>query len=251
MHVAEDIMDVQTPDGPMAVLRKRPRDHVARRRVVMFHDGPGIRGATHEFARKLAGASYDVTVPDLYHRHGRMIGYELAEREADPTLVDQLWTLVRSLDDQEIQDDLDGVLRHLEIPAHEPLATIGFCLGARAVFRTMMRLPERFVAGAMWHPSYLVDDDPTSPHLTAHELHGALFVGLGGADEMQPVEIQQPFLDAISSLDDTEVRVYPNAGHGYTWPGWPNYNKAASDDSFRQTNAAFARDAQSTTSASR
>ena len=52
----------------------------------------------------------------------------------------------------------------------EPAGCIGFCLGARAVFRTMMRLPDQFTAGAMWHPSFLVDGEPDSPHLTAHQL---------------------------------------------------------------------------------
>jgi carboxymethylenebutenolidase len=50
------------------------------------------------------------------------------------------------------------------------LGVIGFCVGARAVFRILMRLPDRFVAGAMWHPSFLADDQPDSPHLTANRL---------------------------------------------------------------------------------
>ena len=53
----------------------------------MFHDGPGTANAMHIFAAKLAAEGYDVAVPDLYHRHGRLI-YESHEREADPTLVD-------------------------------------------------------------------------------------------------------------------------------------------------------------------
>ena len=40
---------------------------------------------------------------------------------------------------------------------------IGFCVGARAAFRTLMRLPDTFAAGAMWHPSFLADDEPDSP----------------------------------------------------------------------------------------
>lgn len=36
----------------------------------------------------------------------------------------------------------------------------------------MMRRPNIVVAGAMWHPSYLCDDEPDSPDLTASDLEG-------------------------------------------------------------------------------
>lgn len=237
-ELIEDIIDVETANGTMAVLRKRPRagKHPA---VVMFHDGPGIRNATHVFARELAGAGYEVVVPDLYHRHGRMIGFEPHEREADPSLVDRLWQLLATLDDNEIQHDLDLMLSSTGLDQRDRLGTIGFCLGARATFRTMMRLPDRFVAGAMWHPSFLCDDEPGSPHLTASGLRGGLFIGIGEEDQMQPLEGHQPFLDAIAGLATVKVQVYPGADHGYTWKGWPNYHRLAAEDSFARTHRLF------------
>jgi carboxymethylenebutenolidase len=205
----------------------------------MFHDGPGVRRATHEFAAKLAAKGYEVAVPDLYHRHGRLIGFEPDEREADPTLVDRLWELLGSLTDGGIQADLDVTLETLASDPSERLGVIGFCLGARAAFRTMMRLPERFVAGAMWHPSFLTDDEPDSPHLTARSLRQPLFVGIGAADEMQPIELHQRFLDAVEPLAQVEIEVFPGADHGFTWPGWPTYNENAAAGCFRKTTALF------------
>ena len=172
VDLIEEILDieVESTSGLMAVLRKRPADGI-HRGIVMFHDGPGIRGATHEFAAKLASSGFDVLVPDLYHRHGRMIGYELHEREADPSLLDNLWMMLDSLDDQAIQHDLDAALASIGWDTKSALATIGFCVGARAVVRTMTRLPRQFVAGAMWHPSYLVAVSyahltlPTTPYV--------------------------------------------------------------------------------------
>ena len=216
----------------MAVLRKRPDRSGRWPVVVMFHDGPGIRTATHEFAVKLAGHGFDVVVPDLYHRHGRLLGWDLPERKADPSIVDRLWELLGSLTDTGIQADLDAALAALDSGPDEPMATIGFCVGARAVFRTMMRLPDRFVVGAMWHPSYLVDGEPDSPHLTAAQLHGRVFIGIGQDDQMQPLSSHQPFLDAVTPLPGVQVATYPGADHGYTWPGWPNFNQAAADGRF-------------------
>lgn len=192
------------------------------------------------FARQLAAAGYEVLVPDLYHRHGRMIGFELHEREADPTLVNQLWELVATLEDNAIQEDLELLLSTTGLDQRSVLGTIGFCLGARAVFRTMMRRPGLFVAGSMWHPSFLCDDKLDSPDRSAAGLEGALFIGIGAEDQMQPLSGHRPFLDAVSHLPSVDIQVYPGADHGYTWEGWPNYHGPAASDSFDRTVRLFA-----------
>ena len=242
-----EIIETESDGAPLAVLRKRPDGAGRWPLVVMFHDGPGIRGATHEFAAKLAGEGFDVVVPDLYHRHGRLLGWELHERQADPTIVDRLWELLGSLTDGGIQADLDAALAAVgagdrtsdRAGTGGPMATIGFCVGARAVFRTMMRRPDQFVAGAMWHPSYLVDDEPDSPHRTAAQFRGQLFIGIGEQDQMQPLAGHRPFLDAVAPLPGVRVATYPGADHGYTWPGWPGYDQAAAEASFQATVALF------------
>jgi carboxymethylenebutenolidase len=239
--VVAEIIEAESDGVAMAVLRKRPAGRATSPRVMMFHDGPGIRGGTHEFATNLANEGFEVLVPDLYHRHGRMLGWELHEREADPSLVDRLWELLRTLTDVGIQADLDATLKAIGVETDEPLASIGFCVGARAVFRSMMRLPDMFVAGAMWHPSFLVDHQPDSPHLTAGRLSGPLFIGIGEADQMQPLSAHLPFIEAVRSLDDVEVAVYNGADHGYTWRGWPSYDEAAAKASFTSTVTLFRR----------
>jgi carboxymethylenebutenolidase len=239
VDVLSEILDASTPSGPMAILHKRPQPEGDWPRVVMFHDGPGIRNATHVFATKLAAEGYAVAVPDLYHRHGRMIGFEPHEREADPALVEYLWELLASLTDDDIQADLDVTLATLAVESSEQLGVIGFCVGARAVFRSMMRLPATFAAGAMWHPSFLADDEPDSPHRSASALARPLFIGIGGADVMQPIEAHQRFLEAVEPLPHVEVEVFPGADHAFTWPEWPNYDENAASGCFRKTLSLF------------
>ena len=233
--VQEQILEGETVDGPMAILHKRPDDGRSYPSVVMFHDGPGVRSATHEFAAKLARSGFEVYVPDLYHRHGRLIGYELAERQADPSLVDHLWTMLGSLTDAGVQQDLDEALTHINAAEDEPIGCIGFCVGARATFRTMMRFPGRFPVGAMWHPSYLADEQPDSPHLSADGFAGHLFIGVGDSDEVQPIEANQPFFDHVQDLPHVDLQIFVDTDHAYTWPGWPRYNQTAAEESFTRT----------------
>ena len=243
LEVRESILETHSDGDPLAVPRMRPSDGGPYPLIVMFMDKPGVREALHVFGRRLATDGYDVILPDLYHRHGRMIGYGPAEA-ADPGVQDHMMMLLRSLTDEGIQNDLDAALDAVaaDRPAGslESAGCIGFCLGARAVFRTMMRLPGQFTAGAMWHPSFLVDGELDSPHLTAGELSGSLYAGFGEADRMMTVASMRPFIEAVSALGDRAVvDILPGADHAYTWPDAHTYNEAAAERAWSQTLTLF------------
>ncbi|GAA0637355.1 dienelactone hydrolase family protein [Sporichthya brevicatena] len=240
MEIPSAILDTETPDGPMAVLVARPAAGEFPT-VAMFHDGPGIRTATHVFAAKLAGAGYQVVVPDLFHRHGRLIGFEPAQRAADPSIGERMMGMVRSLTDDGIQSDMDAGLAAAGVDPAQPVVTIGFCLGARAAVRAVLTRPERYVAGALWHPSFLADDAATSPHHLGAELTRPLYIGIGGADQIQPQAKHQPFLDAALPTGLVDLVVFDGADHGYTWPDHPSYHEQAATVSFERTTALFAK----------
>ncbi len=230
--VVEEIVDAMTDDGEMAVVVKRPAGD-ARATVAIFQDAPGIRGSLHEFARRLAEEGYRVVMPDLHHRFGRMIGYEASE--VTPEARAQIMEMLGAMTDAQIQHDLDAALAATGCDEETGMGCIGFCLGARAVYQTLRRLPEAFAAGAMWHPSFLANDVPGSPHLTAAALEQPLYIGIGTADQVQSIEMHQPFFDAVEPLDHVEVAVFEGADHGYTWPTSPNYHKEAATVSWERT----------------
>ena len=236
--VVEEIIDVETTDGPMAVSVKYPDDGRWHPTIAVFHDGPGMRKSNHVFNAMLAAEGYRVVMPDLYHRHGRMLGWESSEA-TDETRA-QVMKMLHSLTDDEIQSDMDDALAAIELGDDEKLGTIGFCLGARAIYRTLMRLPDRFAVGATWHPSFLADDGDDSPHLTAADLAQPVYIGIGTADQIQSIEMHQRFFDAVAPLPHVEVEIFEGADHGYTWPSHPNYHEVAATTSWAKTTALFA-----------
>lgn len=235
----ETILDADTADGPMAVVRKQP-DGDARGRVMIFMDAPGIRPSLHEFALRLAGEGYDVAIPDLWHRHGRLIGYEPADIAADPSRRAHIGEMLGTLTDAGTTMDREAALAALGWE-DGLVGAIGFCMGARGVHVAMTDHPERFVAGAMWHPSFLTDDTDASPHLSAPGLTGELYIGIGEADQVQSIEMHQRYLDAVAPLDRVTVDTFAGADHGFTWPISPNYHEVAATTSWAATTDLFAR----------
>jgi carboxymethylenebutenolidase len=238
MDVRQAIIDVDTAAGQMAVLHTRPVGDAPRGRVGIFFDAPGIRDATEAFCMKLAAEGYESVVPDLYHREARLFSVTPAQRAADPSLVSRLRELMGTLTDEGIQQDIDDAVAGVGWESG-PMACIGFCLGARAVHRAMVRRPERFVVGSMFHPSFLTTD-PHPPFESVGKLTGRLHIGIGTADEIQSIAMHQRYFDAVEPLANVEVKIFDGADHGFTWPGYDTYHQEASDSCFAATLALFA-----------
>ncbi len=237
MDVHQVITDADTAAGPMAVLHTRPNGDGPGKRVGIFFDAPGIRDATEAFCLKLATQGYESVVPDLYHREERLFNVTPAKREADPSLVDRLRELMGTLTDDHIQQDMDDAMAAVRWP-DGPVGVIGFCLGARAVHRAMTRLPDRFVVGSMFHPSFLTTE-PDPPFESVDRLTGGLHIGIGTADEVQSIEMHQRYFDAVEPLRNVEVKIFEGADHGFTWPGYPTYHREASGTCFAATVSLF------------
>jgi carboxymethylenebutenolidase len=240
METTETIIDTTTDDGDMAVLVTQPADGGRWPAVLLFIDAPGIRSATHEFASKLAAEGYLVVTPDLHHRHGRLLNAVDTSPPDGMTTQEMVWGWISSMTDDQIQHDGDRALAAAGVDDDTPIATIGFCLGARAVVRRMVRDGDRVRAGAGWHPSFLADDEPDSPHLSADRITRPLYLAIGDADRVQSIAMHRRFLDAVEPLDHVRVDIIEGADHGFTWPGAPNHHEAAATTAWEATTTMFA-----------
>jgi len=242
METVERTIDAMTDDGEIAVVVTEPSSPPASGdwpSVGLFIDAPGLRPATTEWMARMAGEGYRVVTPDLHHRNGRLLHFEPADMAEDPSRRNQVMAWIASMTDDQIQHDMDVALAAAGVAEETPIAVIGFCLGARAVYRSIQRNPGRVVAGASWHPSFLADDEADSPHLTASQLTTPLYLGIGEDDEVQSIAMHQRFLDAVADLGHVDVTIFPGADHGYSWPGYPSYNENAAETSWTKTLALF------------
>src|SRR5262249_56893694 len=92
--------------------------------------------------------------------------------------------------DEMILADVDALLADLDAdPAARPgrYGCAGYCIGARAVLRSMAAHPDLFAAGACFHPSFCTTPGDDSPHLSRPGLPAVVYVGIGAQDLAQPV----------------------------------------------------------------
>ena len=238
MDTQQNVIDVETPTGKMAVVVSEPTQG-SHPTVLWFIDAPGIRQAVRDHADRLAAEGYRVVIPDLHHRAGYCLPGDDALAN-NPDVGKEVWALIGAMTDDQIQEDGRAALAAVGFGANDQCVTIGFCLGTRAVFRACLNEPDRFLAGSCWHPSFMVDETDTSPHLQVSDLTRPLYFGVGLDDQVQSVAMHQPFFDAVADMDSVDVDFFEGADHGFTWPTSPNYNKAAAEGSWSKTLALFA-----------
>lgn len=68
-----------TGDGPMTAIVWHPDEAGPFPGVICYHHGPGLGEEIYSTARRFAQEGYLAAVPDLYHREGEMISFDLAE----------------------------------------------------------------------------------------------------------------------------------------------------------------------------
>lgn len=238
---------VETSDGAMAAIVRRPEGSGPFPVVIVYHDGPGIREDIHDVTRRLAEAGYYAVLPDLYHRLGPQIAFDIAGIAQGPGSPEftRLLQAIDSLTDDMVARDTRSLL---QVVSGDPSAdtssqgAMGFCMGARFVLRLLAADPDGFVAGSALHPSFCVTDGPDSPHRSVHKIRAELFVGLGAADTVSPLETVKPLRDELErSGVNASVEVFDGADHGFMFPNYPAYQEQAATASWTRTLELFER----------
>ncbi|ONH60437.1 hypothetical protein CcI49_11425 [Frankia sp. CcI49] len=191
--------------------------------VLCYHHGPGLGEEIYSVARDLAEEGFFAAAPDLYHREGEEISFNMSDPSVRASERERLFGIIdRTTPAIMVSDALvliDAIRRN---PATDqgPVGCIGFCHTARTVIHGMARNPDVFAAGSFMHPFLTVTDRADSPHLLVREVEGTIYGAFGGADQISPVATQQPLIDELNKLGDRAVvDVFPAANHGFLFQG--------------------------------
>lgn len=180
--------------------------------VLIIHDYYDPEHFYHELACRYAGLGYVGVVPDFFHRHGK-----LPEQTADAA-----GKRIGPVTDQEVFDDVNVVLEHLEEKQGPPpgLAVTGFCWGGRMSYLVAARHPEvKLLLPFYGHLAAWSGPDgpkPYNPLDEAAQIDARVLGFYGGQDQTIPLddvrEMEKRLREAGRSA---ELRVYPDSGHSF------------------------------------
>ncbi len=227
-------VQVPTGSGTMSAWFYHPSagNHPA---VIMWPDIAGVRPAAKAMGERLAAEGFAVIVPDPYWRdEGHAMFEDFADfmendgfkkvgpyREkfsADTVMADTA-SIVAWLDAQDVVDKSKGI------------GTRGHCMTGSWTIWAAHGSPDRVkVAGSM-HGGGLVTDAPTSPHKMIVD-SATYLIGIAEDDDAKQPEAKSALKAALDAAGAEGVVDVYAAGHGWTVPDSPAYDKAEAERAY-------------------
>lgn len=186
--------------------------------VVMIHDVWGLSDHTRDLANRLAAADFAVLAVDLYRRQAEV-------KIEDPGA----W--MRALSDPGVLADVQAAVDCLASrpeAAGQRIGLTGFCMGGMYALMAACSCEGLSAAvafyGLLSHADGILHDPqgldpalkPRQPLDVAPELRCPLLAFYGDRDEFVPIaDIRALEAKLAATAQETEVVVYPDAGHAF------------------------------------
>ena len=239
----EQQIDIPTKDGRITTFIAHPERDGPFPVILFYMDAPAIREELRDMARRLGTSGYYVMLPNLYYRSGVMELGALALAEGD--VRKKMFELMESLTISMIMEDTEGLLAFAGTQAvadTSRVGAVGYCMSGQYALSAAARFPDQVKAAASIYGVRLVTDASDSPHLTAANAKGELYVGCAETDHWAPPEMVEALTKTLADLPvEAEVEVYPGVDHGFAFPQRAVYNKAAAERHWERLLALFKR----------
>ncbi|MBM6404048.1 dienelactone hydrolase family protein [Phycicoccus sp. CSK15P-2] len=242
------LVDVPVPDGTTQAHLSLPPGGQGPG-VLLFMDAIGLRPQIAAMCDRIASWGYVVLAPNVFHRDGDVEALvprvDLTTAEGRESFMGDAMARVRSLTSDLAVPDVAAYVLALRDRAEVtagPMATTGYCMGARLAVRAASEHPGDIAACGGFHGGGLVTDEPDSPHLGLVDARAEFVFGHADADRSMPAEAVAALGSALEAQGlVARNEVYPDAPHGYTMADTASYQEAGAERHFRELEALLAR----------
>ena len=201
--------------------------------VLFYMDAIGLRPRIAEMVEEIAGWGYTVLAPHVFYRDGSAA--ELAP-QTDLRLPENrvaffqsgVMARVDALTPDKTRPDAEAWIEALgQHAADGPIATTGYCMGARLALRTAGWRPEVVKAVGGFHGGGLVTEEPDSPHLSIAGSSASYVLLHADKDKGLTPEHAAVLEQALTEAGRPHVNeIVPGAPHGYTMSDTSTWNEA-------------------------
>lgn len=209
---AGDRLDVTTGQGPVPTILVRPPGGSGPG-LVLVQEIFGVSAYIRRRAADLAGLGYTVAVPNLYWRHGASAGGDVVADD-DPDPLGRGMALMRATDWDRAVGEVRATIAALrgDPATGGRVAVIGFCYGGGLAYAAAASAEGDDVPDALvsYYGSALPMLVEAVPVPQIPQLHH-----FGDADAYITADVAGHVGEVVAGGPDTEVHVWPGAGHAF------------------------------------
>jgi carboxymethylenebutenolidase len=239
-------IEISVPDGTAEAYVAGPADSSAPG-VLFYMDGIGLRPQIQQMLDRIAGWGYTVLAPNVFYRSGTAAQTSpdgpLDTDEKRAAFFENVGPRIKELTTERARADIPAYVAALrERCADGPVATTGYCMGARLAVRTAGGFPDDVAAAGGFHGGGLATEDADSPHLALSGARAEFVFGHADNDRSMPPEAVGRLGEALSAAGLVFINdVYAGAPHGYTMEDTSMYHAEAAERHYRVLEELLAR----------
>src|SRR5918911_1377951 len=230
-------------DGEMPAYRAMPAKGKNFPVALVVQEIFGVHEHIKDICRRFAKLGYLAVAPSLYNRQG----------DTTQLKMEDIMPVVAKVPDEQVMADLDSTVafaRATGKSSGKRVGITGFCWGGRIVWLYSAHSKE-VDAGVAWYGRLVAAPNskpnpltPKQPVELVDELKAPVLGLYGGKDQGIPVETVEQMRAALKkstskAARESDLIVYPEAGHGFNADYRPSYNKEAATDGWNRLQAWF------------
>lgn len=243
--MTEVLVSIPTADGTADGYFYRSDENGALPGVIQLTDIHGVRDASREMARRLAGDGYAVLLPNVFYRTRKPPMFDFPANLADERSKQRMSELTGPLTPAAMERDANAYVDFLQAQvgvAAGPVGVVGYCFTGAMALRIAAARPDEVAAAASFHGGRLHTDTPNSPDLVLPRVKAELHLGHAFEDRSMPADAIRMLDDALAAWGGRYASmVYGHAKHGWTVPGGNAYDKYEAERAYSHMTTLFAR----------
>jgi carboxymethylenebutenolidase len=225
--VTERNVQIKTPDGTADALLLLPGRKSAPG-VIVWPDIGGLRPATADIGRRLAGQGYVALVVNPFYRSGDAAAVAPRGTGQDPAERERKSAMRALITDEGVAGDARALIAFLDALPETSNAKVGvqgYCMGGPLSFRTAAAVPGRIGAVGSFHGGGLVTKAPNSPHLLIEKTRASYLVAVAKNDDANDPTAKDVLRETFAKTGRKAVVEVYGGNHGWCVPDSSSYDR--------------------------
>jgi carboxymethylenebutenolidase len=235
MDVSSSTVQLNTSDGKMDAYVAQPKDGGSYPGIVVIQEAFGVNDHIKKVTDRIAAEGYVAIAPDIFHRE--------AERIIPFSDMAKAIATLQRVQDPKAMEDVGAAIAHLKAQSNVKagsLGVIGFCMGGRLTYLAAAHHANDVKCAVPYYGGGIPMGNP-SPLSRTGEIKCPMYLFFGAKDQLISMDqVNQINSELTSKQVPFQMKIYPDAGHGFFCDERGSYHEKSAQDAWEKTKAFFA-----------